>query len=64
MSEILLWYSLARLSLVMNLLSESYADYEKLKELAVLLVKSGVKSVGLIDAEHALHWFLPRSKAA
>jgi len=44
--------------------TESYADYEKLKELAVLLVKSGVKSVGLIDAEHALHWFLPRSKAA
>jgi len=44
--------------------TESYADYEKLKKLAVILVQSGVKSVGLIDAEHALHWFLPRSKTA
>ena len=41
-----------------------YADYEKLKALAILLVESGVKSVGLIDPDHSLHWYLPRSKAA
>jgi len=40
------------------------ADYEKLKALAILLVESGVKSVGLIDPDHSLHWYLPRSKAA
>jgi len=39
--------------------TESYADYETLKELAVLLVKSGAKSVGLIDIEHPLQWFVP-----
>jgi len=39
--------------------TESAADYEKLKDLAVLLVKSGVKHVGLIDAEHPLEWFVP-----
>lgn len=44
--------------------TEYYAEYEKLKTLAVLLVKSGVKSVGLIDPDHSLHWYLPRSKAA
>jgi len=38
------------------------ADYETLKELAVLLVKSGVKNVGLIDAEHPLQWFEPEIK--
>jgi len=44
--------------------TEGFAEYEKLKDLAVLLVKSGVKSVGLIDPDHALHWYFPRSKAA
>ena len=38
------------------------ADYEKLKELAVLLVKSGVKNVGLVDAEYPLQWFIPELK--
>ena len=38
------------------------ADYETLKELAVLLVKSGVKNVGLIDAGHPLLWFVPEIK--
>ncbi len=42
--------------------TESFAEYEKLKELAVLLVKSGVKSVGLIDAEHPLQWYVPEVK--
>ena len=42
-----------------------YADYEKLKQLAVLLVQSGAKSVGLNDGNaHPLHWYFPRSKAA
>lgn len=40
----------------------SYADYGILKELAILLVQSGVKSVGLIDLDHPLHWFLPEIK--
>ena len=44
--------------------TEGYADYETLKELSTLLIKSGVKSVGLVDPDHALHWYLPRSKAA
>jgi len=40
-----------------------YADYEKLKELAVLLVKSGVKCVGLNDGNaHPLQWFIPEVK--
>ena len=39
-----------------------YADYEKLKYLAVLLVKSGVKSVGLIDLDHPLQWYVPEEK--
>ncbi|MCZ6565211.1 MAG: hypothetical protein O6852_03650 [Gammaproteobacteria bacterium] len=38
------------------------ADYESLKELAVLLVKSGVKSVGLIDVEYPLQCFVPKVK--
>ena len=38
--------------------TESYADYETLKTLAVLLVKSGVKRVGLIDVDHPLWWFV------
>jgi len=43
--------------------TESYADYEKLKELAVLLVKSGAKSVGLNDGNaHPLLWFVPEIK--
>ena len=37
-----------------------YAKYEKLKDLAVLLVKSGVECVGLIDPDHSLHWYLPK----
>ena len=41
-----------------------YAEYEKLKELAVLLVKSGVKNVGLVDAEHSLLWYKPEGRAA
>lgn len=45
--------------------TERYAEYETLKKLAVLLVQSGAKSVGLNDGNaHSLHWFLPRSKAA
>ena len=39
-----------------------YADYEILTALAVLLVKSGVKSVGLIDVDHPLQWFVPEVK--
>jgi len=39
-----------------------YAKYETLKELAILLVKSGVKSVGLIDVEHSLQWYIPEVK--
>jgi len=42
--------------------TEAAADYETLKALAVLLVKSGVKSVGLIDAKHPLQWFVPETK--
>lgn len=41
-----------------------YAGYEKLKALAVLLVKLGVMHVGLIDPDHALHWYFPRNKTA
>ena len=40
------------------------ADYETLKELAVLLVKSGVKSVGLVDINHPLQWYVPEVKGA
>jgi len=40
------------------------ADYETLKELAVLLVKSGVKNVGLVDAEHPLLRYEPEGRAA
>ena len=42
--------------------TEGYADYEKLKALAVLLVKTGVKRVGLIDVDHPLQWFVPEVK--
>jgi len=42
--------------------TESYADYQILKELAVLLVKSGVMRVGLIDLDHPLQWFVPEVK--
>lgn len=40
-----------------------YADYKTLKELAILLVKSGVKSVGLIDVDHPLQWYVPEPEA-
>ena len=39
--------------------TEGAGDYETLKDLAVLLVKSGVENVGLIDVEHQLQWFVP-----
>ena len=39
--------------------TESAADYEILKSLAVLIVKSGAANVGLIDLEHPLQWFVP-----
>ena len=39
-----------------------YADYEKLKYLAVLLVRSGAKSVGLVDINHPLQWYVPETK--
>jgi hypothetical protein len=42
--------------------TESYADYEVLKQLAVLLVQSGVKCVGLIDINHPIQWFLHEVK--
>ena len=43
--------------------TEYYAEYEILKTLAVLLVKSGVKSVGLDDGpRHPLQWFVPEMK--
>lgn len=38
------------------------ADYETLKELAVLLVQSGAKSVALIDGDHPLQYFVPGTK--
>jgi len=44
--------------------TEGYADYEKLKVLAELLVKSGARSVGLVDFKHPLHWFIPEGIAA
>jgi len=42
--------------------TEGYADYENLKQLAVLLVQSGVMRVGLIDLDHPLQWFVPEIK--
>ena len=39
-----------------------YAEYETLKELAILLVKSGVMHVGLIDIDHPLQWYIPEVK--
>lgn len=40
-----------------------YAEYEKLKQLAVLLVQSGAKSVGLNDGNaHPLQWYVPEVK--
>lgn len=43
--------------------TEYYAEYEKLKTLAVLLVKSGVKRVGLDDGiRHPLQWYVPEVK--
>jgi len=44
--------------------TEGYAEYEKLKRLAVLLVQSGVKSVGLVDPNHPLQWYIPEAKGA
>ena len=42
--------------------TKSFADYEKLNELAVLLIKSGAKSVGLVDLNNPLQWFVPEPK--
>ena len=42
--------------------TESFTEYKILKQLAVILVQSGVKRVGLIDLDHPLHWFLPEVK--
>ena len=42
--------------------TEGCADYKKLKELAILLVRSGVKSVGLIDPDYPLWWFVPKQE--
>jgi len=42
--------------------TESYAEYEILKQLALLLVQSGVKCVGLIDSDYPLQWFVPEVK--
>lgn len=42
--------------------TEGYAYYEILKQLAVLLVQSGAKRVGLIDLVHPLQWFVPEVK--
>jgi len=42
--------------------TESYADYQTLKELAVLLVKSGATRVGLVDVDHPLQWYVPEAK--
>ena len=44
--------------------TEGYADYEKLKYLAELLVVLGAKQVGLIDADYPLQWFIPEREAA
>jgi len=44
--------------------TEGYAEYEKLKQLAVLLVQSGAKSVGLIDPDNPLQWYVPERVAA
>jgi len=42
--------------------TECYAEYEILKQLAILLVQSGVKNVGLISGDHTLQWFVPETK--
>ena len=42
--------------------TESYADYKILKRLAVVLIQSGAKRVGLIDLDHPLQWFVPEVK--
>ena len=42
--------------------TEGFAEYEKLKQLAVILVQSGVKCVALIDVNHPLQWYVPETK--
>lgn len=42
--------------------TESYVDYKILKWLAVVLIQSGAKRVGLIDVEHPLQWYVPEVK--
>jgi len=42
--------------------TERYAEYDTLKNLAVLLVQSGARSVALNDGDHPLQWFLPEVK--
>jgi len=44
--------------------SGGHADYDVLKDLAALLVRSGARRVGLIDPLHPLLWFEPARKAA
>ena len=44
------------------LFDENLCDYEKLKSLVVILVISGVKSVGLIVLDHPLQWYVPEVK--
>ena len=39
--------------------TNSSCDYEKLKDLAILLIESGAKEVGLIDVDHTLEWYFP-----
>lgn len=41
--------------------TERYVQYKTLINLSVLLVESGVKSVGLIDGDHPLHWYVPET---
>ena len=42
--------------------TERYVEYDILKNLAVLLVQSGVKSVALNDGDHPLEYFMPEVK--
>lgn len=42
--------------------TERYAEYDILKNLAVLLVQSGARSVALNDGDHPLQYFVPKVK--
>lgn len=42
--------------------TERYAEYNTLKNLAVLLVQSGARSVALNDGDHLLQYFVPEVK--